>query len=147
MWGNWVTETVSTLLSNITELKIGVGIEKQVSSSILFIVFHTEGSCYESSVGIQLRWYRNIWKMEPSMPPQKKREKKTKMAPVLILYLYLLKPMLCNNTALQRMGGVSASLPSQRRNRGLVTLICSCGVLLFFLTVLPSPFIKRLNRI
>lgn len=41
-----------SLLLNIAELKIRMEIGEQVSGSTLF---HIEGSCYESGVGIQLK--------------------------------------------------------------------------------------------
>lgn len=53
-----------------------------------------------------------------------KKKKKDKMALILILHLYLLKQMLCNNTALWRMGGVSAVLLPRGEAEGEITL-CS----------------------
>lgn len=46
-------------------------------------------------------------------------QKKSKMAPVLILHLYLFKQMFCNNAAVPwRMGGISASLLSEGEAEG-----------------------------
>ena len=76
------------------------------------------------------------------------QKKKTKMAPVLILYLYLLKQRLNNNTALWRMGGVYAALPSPKKSSHaylFVSLVVWSPLVL--LDIFPSPFIKRMNEI
>lgn len=63
-------------------------------------------------------------------------------------FVPLLKQRLSNNTALWRMGGVCAALPSLKESsQAYLFVYLVVWSPLVLLDIFPSPFIKRMNNI